>query len=228
MPLPKINFESKETILQSFNDIAEKIGKEIQLQINDVYYRLVDFEFYAFGEKFPDPHTYGHKLQLEFCKFYLHASGVDVTLGDGKNYCGLLIRSIVKLYGDTGREQGFMSEQISGPQKCATEIFSNLHSFESNEQNIIALIDLNGQNQDASFYPAKKVLSTKRVGLTPKPQDPEEIYLTLPLRFIAVLDKYPSFKQNMPGIDAIVGEKLISGDLTSEEAFEILGYKKEI
>lgn len=152
MPLPKINFESKETILRSFNEIAEKIGKEIQLQINAAYYRLVDFEFYAYAEKFPDPYTYKKDLQLQFCKFYLHASGVDITLGDEKNHCGLLIRSIVKLYDGAHQENGFMSKQITGPQNCATEIFSNLHSLENNQKNTIALIDINGFNQDASFF----------------------------------------------------------------------------
>lgn len=108
MPIPKINFESKETILKSFDEIANKIGKDIQLQINDVYYCLVDFEFYPHtvpSEKFPDPHTYQNKLQLEFCKLYLHASGFDITLGDGENYCGLLIRSIVRIKGASDLEQ---------------------------------------------------------------------------------------------------------------------------
>ena len=56
MSLPKINFQSKESILQSFGEIAETIGKEIQLQVNDAYYRLVDFEFYPYAKEFPDPH----------------------------------------------------------------------------------------------------------------------------------------------------------------------------
>ncbi len=228
MPLPKINFESKETILESFKEVAEKIGKEIQLQINDTYYRLVDFEFYAYADKFPDPHTYKNDLQLQFCKFYLHASGVDITLGDEKSHCGLLIRSIVKLYDGAEEDKGFMSQQITGPQNCATEIFSNLHSLDSDPKNIIALIDINGLNQDACFYPAIKVISTKRVGLTSKPDDPENYYLNLPLRYITILRNFPNFKLKIPGIDIIVGEKLKSGELTSEDAFDILGYNKKI
>ena len=101
MPLPKINFESQKTILQSFGLIADKVGKEIQLQINQAYYRIVDFEFYAFAEKiFPDPHTYKNDLQLQFNKLYLHASGADITLGDGKNHWSLLISHCVLLVTD--------------------------------------------------------------------------------------------------------------------------------
>lgn len=228
MSIPKINFESKETILKSFDEIAKKIGKEIQLQINDVSYRLVDFEFYPFAAEFPDPHTYKNDLQLEFCKFYLHASGVDITMGDGKNHCGLLIRSIVKIKGYSDLEQGSLPEQFSGPQNCATELFSNLHSLDSNQPNIIDLLDINKNNQAANLYPAQWILSTKRFGLTPKMDDPEGVYLNLPLRYIAILDKTTGFKQKTSGIDTIVGEKLKSGDLTVEDAFQILGYNKNV
>lgn len=228
MPLSQINFQSKESILQSFDDIAETIGKKIQLQINDTYYRLVDFEFYPYAKEFPDPHTYKNDLQLQFCAFYLHASGVDITLGDGTNHCGLLIRSIVRLPKDSGQEQDLIPKQFSGPQICATEIFSNLHPINSSKQNSIVLVDYSRLNHGSSFFPAEKVINTKRVGLTPKPNDSEDYYLNLPLRYIVILKKYDGFKQNIPGIDTIVGEKLKSGDLTTEEAFEILGYNKKV
>lgn len=228
MPLPKINFQSKASILKSFDEIAEKIGKEIQLQINDAYYRLVDFEFYPFGNEFKDPHTYKNDLQLQFCAFYLHASGVDITLGDGTNHCGLLIRSIVRLPDNSGSENRSIPRQFSGPQICATEIFSNLHPLDNDKQNIIALVDGTEVTSDKPNYSAERILNTKRVGLTPKPKDPKNEYLNLPLRYIAVLEKSPDFKQSIPGIDSIVGEQLKSQKLTPEEAFEILGYNKMV
>lgn len=166
MPLPRINFQSEETILKSIGEIAEKIGKEIQLRINDAYYRLVDFEFYVYAGKFRGPHTYKNVLQLQFCKLYLHASGIDITLGDGKNHCGILIRSILRLYKDSGQKQGFIPKQTSGPQNCATELFSNLHPLDSSKQNNIALVDTKDLNQGASFYPTKMVINAKRIGLT--------------------------------------------------------------
>ena len=129
---------------------------------------------------------------------------------------------------DSGQEQDLIPKQFSGPQICATEIFSNLHPLNSSKQNIIALNDSSGLNHSASFFPAEKVINTKRVGLTPKSDDPDGVYLNLPLRYISILKKYERFKQNIPGIDTIVGEKLKSGDLTTEEAFEILGYNKKV
>ena len=227
MPLPKINFQSKTSILKSSDEIAEKIGKEIQLQINDAHYRLVDFEFYPFAKELEDPHTYKNDLQLEFCKFYLHASGVDITLGDGTNHCGLLIRSIVRLPDGSGSEGRSVPQQFSGPQICATEIFSNLYPLNSDKQNNIALVDRSENITGQSNYPAIRILHTKRVGLTPKSKDPDNEYLNLPLRYIAILKKSPDFKQNIPGIDTIVGEQIKSKELTPEEAFEILGYNKK-
>jgi len=92
-----VNFENQETILQSFDRIADKISKDINIKINNAYYRLVDFEFYTYSEVFPDPHTYKNDLQLQNGKLYLHSSGVDITFGDGMNHGGILIRSIISV-----------------------------------------------------------------------------------------------------------------------------------
>ena len=64
MSFLNVNFENKETILQSFDRIADKISKDIQIKINDAYYRIVDFEFYTYSNVFQDPHTYKHPQQL--------------------------------------------------------------------------------------------------------------------------------------------------------------------
>jgi hypothetical protein len=87
----------------------------------------VDFEFYSFSDKFPDPYTHKNKLQLQNCKLYLHGSGIDITYGDGTNYGGILLRSIVKLYDGSDENSGFMKRQYGGPLVVATELFSNLY-----------------------------------------------------------------------------------------------------
>lgn len=218
-----VNFENRNLILASVDKIAKKISKDIQLKINNTYYRIVDFEFYIFSEKFPDPHTYKNDLQLEKGKLYLHASGVDITFGDGINYGGILLRSIIKLYEDSTQETGFMKKEYNGPQKVATELFSNLYPLDSQEKNEISLIDVNGNNQDATFYPAKKVIKTKRVGLTPKSKDFDDYYKNLSVRYIAIV---PYFKQTIKGIESILGEQVIKGEISTEQAKEILGYNK--
>lgn len=226
MTFLNVNFETQEAMLQSFDRIAEKISKDIKLIINNSYYRLVDFEFYTFSRAFPDPHTYKNDLQLKNGKFYLHSSGVDITFGDGINYGGILLRSVIKLYDGCGKEAGFMKQQYNGPQVVATELFSNLNSLDSLEKNEISLIDINGHNQDACFYPAEAIIKTKRVGLTPKPSDLNDFYRNLAIRYITVLPKFPKFKQTIKGIEGMLEEQVISGQISVEKAREILGYKK--
>ena len=225
MTFLNVNFENKETILQSFDRIADKFSGVIQLKINNAYYRIVDFEFYTFSKSLPDPHTYKNDLQLENGKFYLHSSGVDITFGDGINHGGILLRSIVKLYEGSQQENGFMKRQFSGPQIVATELFSNLNSLLNSEKNEISLIDVSGHNQDACFYPAKSYIKTKRVGLTPKPTDKDDFYKNLDTRYIIILPKFPEFKQNLKGLESILGEQVINGKISTEEARDILGYK---
>ena len=221
-----VNFENQETILQSFDRIANKISKDINLKINNSYYRLVDFEFYTYSVGLPDPHTYKNDLQLQIGKLYLHSSGVDITFGDSVNHGGILLRSIIKLYDGSDQEHGFMKQQFDGPQKVATELFSNLNPLDSFEKNEISLLDIGGNNQDANFYPAKTIIKTKRVGLTPKPTDKDDFYRNLAIRYITILPKFPKFKQTIKGIESLLGEHVIKGQISIEEAREILGYKK--
>lgn len=221
----QVHFENQETILDSFNRIADKISKDINLNINNAHYRLVDFEFYTYSAALPDPHTYKNKLQLQNSKLYLHSSGVDVTFGDGINHGGILLRSIVKLYDGTGPDHGFMKEQFEGPQIVASELFSNLHPLDSSEKNVITITDIEGRNQDSCFFPARIVLKTKRVGLTPKSSDLDAFYQNLALRYITVLPKFPRFKQNIKGIESLLREQLINGKITENEARDIVGYK---
>jgi hypothetical protein len=219
-----VDYHSQETTLASFDKIAEKLSRDIQLKINDTFYRIIDFEFYTFSQTLPDPHTYEHDLQLQSNKLYLHGSGVDITFGDGKNHGGILLRSVVKLYDGADKSTGFMKKQYDGPQKVATELFSNLNSLNGKGTNEIRLIDIEGHNQDNQFFPGKSILKTNRVGLTVKKTDLSNYYLNLNLRYIIVLQSFSNFKQSVKGIEAIVRNKLASGELDADQAKGILGY----
>ena len=220
-----VNFDNQQTILQSFDRIAEKISKDIQIKINDTYYRIVDFEFYTYSNTFQDPHTYKHPQQLAAGKFYLHSSGVDITFGDGINHGGILLRGIIKLDKEAGPEAAFMKEQFDGPQMVATELFSSLHALDSGKKNDISLIDIDGRNSDALFKPAKLVLKTQRVGLTTKATDMEEFYKNLPIRYVTVLHR-STFKHTIKGIEGLLNREVAAGKITSEEANDILGYNR--
>jgi hypothetical protein len=227
MIFPNINFETRQTILESFDRIADKISNEINIKINKVYYRIVDFEFYTYSETFLDPHTYKHKLQLESGKFYLHSSGIDITYGDKIKHGGILLRSVIKLYDGSNQESGFMKEQFDGPQNVATELFSNLNSLDSLEKNEISLVEVNTDNNE-HFFPAGKIIKTKRVGLTSKPSDKDDFYRNLAIRYIIILPKFTKFKQTIKGIENILAEQVINKQISQDEATEILGYKRSI
>ena len=228
MNLLKVNFENKETILNDIDRIANKFCNDVYIKINKSCYRITDFEFYAYSEKFPDPQTHKNKLQLENGKFYLHSSGVDITFGDGVNYGGILLRSVIKMYDGTDDKSGFFKEQFDGPQIVATELFSNLHYLNDNEPNIISLIDIEGRNQDSCFSRGRLLIKTKRVGLMPKEQDKEDFYMHLPIRYIVVLHNFSAFKQKIKGVEELLKQEIINGKITKEEANEILGYKRAL
>ena len=172
----------------------------------------------------PDPHTYKNDLQLQSNKLYLHGSGIDITFGDGKNYGGILIRSVVKLYGGSDNKSGFMTKQYDGPQKVATELFSNFNTLSGTGVNTIQLLDIERHNQDCCFFPGMRFLKTNRVGLTPKANDPINFYLNLELRYVVILQKFPDFKQNMKGIETIIKTKPQNPILKPDETYKILGY----
>jgi hypothetical protein len=221
MNLLQVNFENTETILNDFERIAELFKKGIAIKINLCYYRLIDFEFYAFSENFPDPQTHKSEHQLENGKIYLHSSGIDITFGDGNNYGGILIRGVV-LVNDEGND--FTIKQFDGPQIVATELFSKLHCLLENKPNEISLVEIEERKQDVSYLPY--CIKTKRVGLTPKKLDKVDYYLNLPLRYIIVLENYPNFKQKIKGIENFLVEEIKNKRIKEDEAQNILGYKK--
>lgn len=221
MIFPLINYETQESILLSFDQIAEKISNETQLKINDSYYRIVDFEFYSFSKNLSDPHTYQNPLQLQRYKLYLHASGLDITFGDGINYLGILLRSVIKL------DNQLLTSQIDGPQKVATALISNFYALDLDEKNEIQIQNTKSSQHESIFAPATDLIKTKRFGLTSKPDDDkEDFYKNLQLRYIAVLKKSSGFKQKLKGMEVILAEKVAAEEITASKANEILGYNR--
>ncbi len=218
------NFENEESILQSFDLIANKISRDIIFRVNRSDYRIVDFEFYCYGNSFKDPFTHKSELQKKTGQVYLHGSGIDITFGDGENYGGILIRGLVKLYEGSGVEEGHMKEQFEGPHNVATELFSGLHSLvEPQTMNDIRLQDIDGYHSDSMYLPPIALLKTKRVNLVKKQDDIGDKFLNLPLRYIVVLKKFPKFKQSLRGMELVVGDDVKAGKLTTEQATGNIG-----
>jgi hypothetical protein len=85
-----VNNYSRSEIEESFSRIAKWLFANVQLQVNEHIYRMLDIEFYYFSEEhFKDIYAHKDKMQLCYGKWYFHGSGIDITIGDGKNYGGI-------------------------------------------------------------------------------------------------------------------------------------------
>lgn len=101
-----------------FDSIASQLLFGSDLVVGNESHRLVEIEFYYFGDEHPDPFTHRDLLQLEFGRWYFHRTrgsyrggsfkGLDLTFGDGKAFGGILIRSIETADG----------KLIDGPSLC--------------------------------------------------------------------------------------------------------------
>ena len=110
-----------------FHEIADVLLNQSLLVVNANEYRICEIEFYAYSEAHQDPYTHRHPEQLEFGNWYFHQvktktgysykggnyKGLDLTLGDGKSFVGVLIRSL---------ESQSTGQRIDGPSLVVDEI----------------------------------------------------------------------------------------------------------
>ncbi|WP_292657280.1 hypothetical protein, partial [Nitratifractor sp.] len=102
--LNKCNISDIENI---FCKIATFLMKcvEIESSFTDNKYTISELEFYYCRDDHEDCYChsyesykkgYDHKQKQRLC-WYFHGSGMDITIGDGKNiYGGILIRSVLE------------------------------------------------------------------------------------------------------------------------------------
>lgn len=112
------NIAEGEGIESWFNRIASQLLFGSHLVVGNESHRLVEIEFYYFGDAHPDPFTHRDRIQLECGRWYFHRTGdryrsgsfkgLDLTFGDGQAFGGILIRSIATLDG----------KLIDGPSLC--------------------------------------------------------------------------------------------------------------
>ena len=117
--MENLNFEiNKNRLEESFELIANKIFNEMLLVCGKEQYRITEIEFYYYDRHVhPDPYTHKHPFQLKNKKWYFHPSGLDITLGNGSSYCGILLRGIIRT-----RDL----EEIYGPLNLVSELFKNI------------------------------------------------------------------------------------------------------
>lgn len=163
----EIYASSPESIKESFNKVAETIFNDIQLEVNGNYYRFLDIEFYYFAKGvFEDVYAHQHQEQLKMGNWYFHGSGIDITIGDGTNYGGILIRAIAKISGEALKDENFIEKEIHGPLNVKTEIGSKLHDVFNETPNIFQLHDVSSDRMPALMKMPKHIIKTNRIGLS--------------------------------------------------------------
>lgn len=185
------DFTNTESLSNSIKTLAEKIALHGLLEVNESKYRIVDFEFYlnTSNEIAQDPHTYNNTLQKTTGKLYDHASGLDITFGDGDNAVGVLIRGIAKLSikDKNAPQKYFIDEYFDGPHNARTELISNLRFNESN------MLSFNETTTEMGTYLKPhhvKIIKTNRVNFTAKASDPSDKYIQESLRYIVLIPRF--------------------------------------
>src|SRR4051812_18279823 len=110
----------------SFSEIANDLFNDYVIQVNDNLYRLLEIEFYYNDSKeHSDSYTHGHMCQNRSGYWYVHGSGIDITIGNEQATGGILLRSIKKLSpaGTDKKEQYFF-----GPLNVLTELVSGFNN----------------------------------------------------------------------------------------------------
>lgn len=164
-----VNNESKATVISSFDTIAKSLFCDFQLEVNKHYYRLLDIEFYYYCDKvFEDVYAHKHEAQLQSGKWYFHGSGIDITIGDGINHGGILIRAVAKISGESSFDKNFIEKEIHGPLNVKTEICSKLKGAFEKELNTFCFHNISGDRMGAGMILPKHIIKSKRIGLNSK------------------------------------------------------------
>jgi hypothetical protein len=213
-----INNQSIANILASFDNIAEGLFNDFQLQVNESFYRLIDIEFYYFSAGiFEDVYAHKHEAQLKKGKWYFHGSGIDITFGNGKDHGGVLIRAIAKISNEGDKERNFIIKEIHGPLNVKTEICSNLHGVFDNEANTFQLNDVSRDRMAALMKMPPYIVKTKRIGLNPA-KEVNPYFHSAKLRYIA----FPALKLKDKTQIALDMQKQFP-DMTKAEINQALG-----
>lgn len=155
-----------EAISAHFKELAEKILLGYQLNLNDSYWDFTEIEFYFYNDIHPDPFVHPHS-DYSTGQFRLHGAGLDIAIGDGKNYGGILLRSIRKV----GEK-----ELVPSPLKVCDVIIANMGNIEKSSISIVPK-----QNKSSDI-----IYQTPRIGLSSKNKELAEQqveYIIRPYRY---------------------------------------------
>ncbi|HTE27221.1 hypothetical protein [Flavitalea sp.] len=187
----EINSQTRKTVEDSFERIAGALLSDYQLLVNDSVYRLIDIEFYYFAQdQFNDSYAHKHEAQLRSGKWYFHGSGIDLTIGNGINYGGILIRAMAEVSPHAPAAKYFILKEIHGPLKVKTEISSKLHGAFEAFPNHFHFNNISDDKIKAGMKDAEFIIKTKRIGLNAENDSQPESFYNSKYRFVI----FPSLK----------------------------------
>lgn len=217
-----INNSSLLEVESSFFRIAKWLFENVQLQVNENIYRFLDIEFYYFSKsQFEDIYAHKDKMQLCCGRWYFHGSGIDITIGDGRNYGGILLRAISKLSSSEDEDISLNKNQIHGPWNVKVEICSHLRSVFEDRTNILRL---NVKHISEDFLPMKTpphIIKSKRINLNPV-RDIQNKFCNAKYRYVVyphlklkdktviakdMLEQYPELE--VSGVNKLLGSKFL-------------------
>lgn len=170
-----------KNIDDQFSDIAKKLFFEFNLIVNEQVYQLVEVEFYYQSSQHDDPFVHCDEMQKTNGQWYFHGSGIDITIGDGENYGGILLRGIARI-----EESKLVF--ISGPLNVAKEIFSQLGSAKLQKM----VFGLNKLRTQVSFD-SNDFIASSRINLPQNKSDSR--YFNANYRFITQLNQEHRFAE---------------------------------
>jgi len=211
-------FKISSNISASFDQIANDLFNNYIIKVNDNFYRLLEIEFYYNDSKdHNDSYTHGHKWQSRSGYWYVHGSGIDISIGSESASGGILLRSIQKLSPKPSDEK---EQYVFGPQKVLTELISGLNSCFDSKANVFALVPPADHSIAIDKVPVEEIIQCGRIGLSAK----DEKYKNAPYRYLiypklkhkektqialALKDKWGSTKDKLDDIRDLLGSEFL-------------------
>lgn len=209
---------SPSNIPASFDQIANELFNKYVIQVNHNYYRLLEVEFYYNDSKdHNDTYTHGHKWQKRLNYWYVHPSGIDISIGNETATGGILMRSVQKLLPTPTDKK---EQYVFGPQNVVTELLSSFHHCFSDEPNTFRLVSPKQYSLHVPPVPQDEIVQCTRIGLSAKDETFRKslyrylIYPHLPHKektniAHALKEKWGSSKESLDKIKELLGSEFL-------------------
>jgi hypothetical protein len=218
----------KDDASKAFEEAAHFLMNNCLLQVGEEKYRLVELEFYYWSENHEDWYIHnhvkgGHPKQKEFGKWYVHASGLDLTFGKDGNAGGILLRGIKKINNDGKTCEPIYSGPINlrkpmlkNDEKNVMSSFEALDELDAFNNHIVSIVEnVEPFNEDAICY--------TRVGLKEKANDTNAEMLNRHYRYIAEYMHNPECIHPFKEKEKVAKHLLLNTDKIKDEK-KVLGY----